>query len=161
MRARDAIVRSGRRPCPGPFGAPGKRCSNPACVRVRRTYYPIVLERTLEFCEQLKGRGARGVDAQNAMQRLSLDVIMVAAVPGGPARGGLWGVRDPGLPPLLLRGDLQVPAPRTPARTYRCTSNEGLSKRDAMQCKPLRACRSARPCRTWALWQIQQIRRAS
>jgi hypothetical protein len=48
-------------------------------MRARRTYYPIVLERTLEFCEQLRKRGAGAVDAQNAMQRLSLDVIMVAA----------------------------------------------------------------------------------
>lgn len=45
----------------------------------RRTYFPIVLDRTLEFCEALRKRGPGAVDAQNALQRLSLDVIMVGA----------------------------------------------------------------------------------
>lgn len=45
---------------------------------LRRTYYPITLARTLEFCAQLARLGPGAVDAQNAMQRLSLDVIMIA-----------------------------------------------------------------------------------
>ena len=43
-----------------------------------RSYFPLTRTRTLQLCEQLRLRGPGAIDAQHAMERLALDVIMKA-----------------------------------------------------------------------------------
>ncbi|CAL8466632.1 g6168 [Coccomyxa elongata] len=44
-----------------------------------RHYFPIILTRTLELCKHLQRMGPGAIDAQDATQRVSLDIIMMAA----------------------------------------------------------------------------------
>ena len=52
--------------------------ASPNLARACRTYFPIAQSRTLALCEQLRLRGPGAMDAQHAMERLALDVVMKA-----------------------------------------------------------------------------------